>query len=94
MKRRKRQYTAASLDALLVQDDVDADPILQLLQQAQRRGLSLTVASGKADGQRSPASQPGAVADDVAPPRGLGSSATTSRAIQHPSPRFAKKVGS
>jgi hypothetical protein len=61
----------------------------QLAQQARERGLPLSVAAdvarAEADGQRSPASQPGAVADDVAPPRGLGSSATTSRAIHHTS---------
>jgi hypothetical protein len=49
MKRRTK-YTAASLDALLVQDGTDGDPIAQLLTQAQRKAGAMLAEMELMDG--------------------------------------------
>ena len=67
----------------------------QLAQQARARGLPLCVAADSPDIPVGPPDAADAAVGDVAtPPPALGSSGASTRAIQHPSPRFAKKVGS
>ena len=94
MKRHQtRRPAPASLDALLVQDDVDAaDPIAELLQQARERGLPLAVAGDSPDIPVGPPDAADAAVGDVAtPPPALGSSGASTRAIQHPSSACARR---